>query len=99
MTTTPVWPSLGAELGVEFCGAELDASVVGGAATGAAVLGCPTGASIMARITLSGTPLAFRFFSEVGAVSKAQALDLILAIRTSAGRPALDISEISALES
>jgi hypothetical protein len=69
-----------------------------GAATAAAVLGCPAGASIIARITLSGTPLAFRFFKDVGAVSKAQALDLILAMRTSAGRPALDISEMSLLD-
>jgi hypothetical protein len=49
-------------------------------------------------MTLPGTPLAFRFFSDAGAVSKAQALDLILAMRTSAGRPALDISEISVLD-
>jgi hypothetical protein len=61
----------------------------------AVVTGWPTGASTIARMTLSDTPDAFKLFSAAGAVSKLQAVDLILAIRTYAGSPAPDISEIS----
>jgi len=45
-------------------------------------------------MTLSGTPAAFKLFRAVGAVSKLDELDLILAIRTSVGSPAPDISEM-----
>ena len=73
--------------------------VVGsGVVTGGNGLGSPTGASIIAKITLSETPDAFRFFNAAGLVSKSHALDLILAIRTSGGKPAPAISEMSLLE-
>ena len=85
----------GAGADVDETGVTVSAVLVATVADDTADPGCPTGASTIARMTLSDSPAAFKFFSADVVVSNLHGLDLILATSTSAESPAPDISKMS----